>query len=365
MDLSDLSIHFVHRLSSEPINRTILSVAHCFADKDAVYFLPHYTNVIMKYHFVKQKEQIIKIPDFDDKNFETLGFVRYSDKVYIFPAELDKGVYIFDMKIQKVDKDRKLSLLFSKFSNVDIFLVQERYVLINNGDNKIIEVDIEEGKINRIDELKKDIQIFDLIFDGEHYWILQKKSTDIYEWDRENGLFQKYTNEYAVWETQKYEISPPYSNLIFLEKEVLVLNHCMKNILRINREKKVIESPVPFPENFQLDRQEFAGWPICNSYLVLDDRVLLYPCRGNMLLIYNKATKKLTGREMTVSNQEVPYLFEIVFWGFLNDRIHYEKRIAKTLNRFVSYMNESLPEKTKRIKESTVGNQIYSMMKDT
>ena len=92
-----------------------------------------------------------------------------------------------------------------------------------------------------------------------------------------------------------------------------------------------------FPKGFKLVNSAFQGRDICKYYTVLKDKVLIHPCRGNMLLIYDKGTGQLSGKEMVVSEDEVPYLKEMI-----NNSFFLEKKPCveldddmRTLSRFI------------------------------
>ena len=59
-------------------------------------------------------------------------------------------------------------------------------------------------------------------------------STDIYEWDMENDTLQRYINKDISWRKKDCIGKQPYSNLVFLEDEILVLNCYAENIWRID-----------------------------------------------------------------------------------------------------------------------------------
>lgn len=320
LDIEDFTIHFVHRFSFAPDYAVRLSKDISLAYNHAIYFFPSYTNVILKYDILEQQEEAIPIPDFHDKLIDVSGIAKRQDMVYIFPAELEKGIYVFDLKKQQVKKDLELSSLFhSGFlcSSGHIFYDHEDCVLIGEyGGNQIVKINLATKRIIA-NQIVEGMQIFVMCFDGSHYWILPMESTDIYEWDMEKDILQKYTNEYVEWRRADYIGQRPYSNLVFLKDEILVLNCYAKKILRIDKEKKTIGNSVEYPEGFRLVNSQFSDWPVYARYTMLEDKVLLYPYAGNMLLIYDMASKKLVGKDLLVSEKEVPYLRKALKESFM------------------------------------------------
>ncbi len=315
LDIHDFTIHFVHKFSFEPVNAERLSKNASIEYHNAIYFFPNYTNVILKYDILKGQEKAIAIPYFRDKCINISGIAKRQDLVYIFPSELGKGIYIFDLKKEQVIKDEGLSGLFQSG-----FPCSSGHIIYDNKDcvwigkhtgNELVKVNLITKQI--VDNKKLEgMHVFVLAFDGSHYWILSMESTDIYEWDMENDFLQKYTNEHVEWRREDYIGHCPYSNLIFLEDEILVLNCYTEKILKINKEKKTIGEPIDFPEGFRLVNTKFMDWPVYALYTMLEDKVLLYPYAGNMLLIYDKAAKKMTGKDLLVTEETASYLGNVL-----------------------------------------------------
>ena len=272
---------------------------------------------------------------------------------------------MFDLQSQKIQKDDELSALFKAgMLCANVLLMEDFSVLIGMRETScFIELDIERKKILKKNVLSKDISIDNVCFDGTHYWILQSESTEIFEWNREKNTLQKYANKNIEWNNSEYAVSNPYSDIIFLKDEILVLNCYLKKILRINKEKKTIENPIDFPEAFQLVNKKFEGWPVCNGFKVLEDKVFIYPCRGNMLLIYDVNTKQMSGKEMFVLEDEVPYLREVVQELLFENKVNAESGDLEIIQNYINMIG-----KTKRNLQSDkgvfVGKKIFNRLKE-
>ena len=255
----------------------------------------------------------------------------------MFSSNLERGIHTFDLQTEKIDKEIELSRLFvSGFPCGNIFFRNNYCVLLSmGGGNQFIEINLQTKEIVYSKKFREDVKIFSVCFDGKNFWILQEGSTDIYEWNKEEDILQVYTNENAVW-VDRQDI--PYSNLIFLENEILVLNCHMKNILRINKEKKTIGEPIAFPEGFEIVvENKFPGRPVCEHYTVLGDEVLLYPGNGNMLLIYDIATCQLSGKDISVSLEEDSALRETLKGSFMREAPFRERNnLWSTLDDYVN-----------------------------
>lgn len=365
MDMKDFSIHFVHRFSYEPNCAARLSINGSLAYNNDIYFFPCDTNVILRYNIVEQQEEAIPIQDCYDEFIKISTVVRRKDMVYMFPNDLKNGIYVFDLKNQKAEKDKKLSSLFcSEFrcSKGNILYDDKDCILISRyGGNQLLKVNLVTKQVVA-KKVVEGIQIYFMCFDGKHYWILPMESTDIYEWDMENDFFKKYINEHVEWRRRDYIGQRPYANLIFLEDEILVLNCYVKNILRIDKEKKTIGNPVEYPEGFGLVNSQFDGWPVYARYTTLEDKVLLYPYAGNMLLIYDKKTKRIFGRKLLVSEKEVFYLHEVLKANLTGKEMCIENDDFETLEEFVNAVEED-DEKRRITENKRIGNVVWSNLK--
>lgn len=367
LDLNDFSMHFVHKFSFQPACAVALATGGCLYNDGEIYFFPNNTNIIMEYNIFTKKEMMIKIPNQDKKNFRFADAIRQGDMVYVFPIDLDKGIYRFYFKEQKIVKDEELSLLFeSGFQCSNVFLLQGNCILMGEyGGNRIIEVDLNTKKIVNIHIVAQEIKISLICFDGNNYWIIQTESLDIYEWNYQSKVAQVYTNKKIMEENGENIELPPYSNLVFLNDEILVLNSGLKNIWRIHKGKNLIEHPIKFPEGFQCVKYStFRGWPICDAYTILKDKVLLYSPRGNMMLIYDIKTKQLSGKKMLVSLDTDPYLDDVVKEIFEqnNHVINVEQEELHSMKAFV-YAVTTKTETAERFCEAKViGKSIYEIM---
>lgn len=361
LDLKDYSIHFVHKFSFEPVHAARLSKNASLAYGHTIYFFPNYTDVILEYDILKGQEKAIPIPDFPGKFVDISGIARRGDKVYLFPTEIGKGIYQFDLQKQRVEKDMALSSLFCRD-----FLCSSGHILYDGkdcawigryGGSQIVKVNLAEKQIED-NKVLEGIRIFVMCFDGNHHWILPMESTDIYEWDMEKDDLQIYTNEHIEWRKVDHIGRTPYSNLIFLEDEILVLNCYAKNIWRIDKQKKTIGDPLEFPEGFGLANRQFNGWPVYVQYTMLEDKVLLYPYAGNMLLIYDKNTKKMSGRNLTVSEEDVPYLREALRKNLTENRQCFEDGDFAPLEKFLDVI-EIKRGKGETWEKGSMGRMIF------
>lgn len=362
LDILDWSVHFVHRFSGVETNRSELSYVSIFRD-DSIYFFPNNAKIVMKYNIVTQEEQIISIENCDCEFFVTVAAVRNRQFIYLFPFDLTLGVYVLNLQDQSVTRDTALCKLFGNRTYCgNVVPLDNGNLLIGlYGNNQLMEIDITEKKIISCKNLEGDIKIYSICSDGNNCWILTTNSTDIYEWSPENDTTQIYVNENPVWETQTKGM--PYSNLIFLENEILVLNATLKYIYRIDKNKKIIASPIRLPEEFHRMNYGNGFSAICYDYKILEDKVLIYPCWGNMLLVYDKATKQIEGKKTAIWGREIPYSSEIFMKHYRGKDRYMEDRDITTLEGFMVMLGYEAGENRSE-KNTGIGWEIhYSVLK--
>lgn len=359
LDTKDCSIHFVHRFSNGQDYALSLS-STSLVYENTIYFFPAKADAIMAYDLIKQQEIIIPIQDFHGVNCLIGGIVRLGNKVYMFPADLGRGIYVFYLEERRIKKEAVLSKLFeSGFPCGNIFQLNNNCVLLcMGGGNQVVEVNLSTKKIIYTKSFEEDMKFYSVCFDGKNYWFLQEGSTDIYEWNKEEDTLQLYKNENVEWGVKQ---SIPYSNMVFLENEILVLNCHLKNILRINKEKKTIADPVLFPEGFQIVKNKFPGRSICEHYTILEDKVLLYPGNGNMLLIYDKVTHQMTGKDISVSPEEDNALREVLKERFMGKKLFVERNdLWSTLEYYINIIkSDRSSDPISLLDTEKIGQVIY------
>ena len=74
------------------------------------------------------------------------------------------------------------------------------------------------------------------------------KVTDIYEWNRAQGELIKYQLQEEEWLN---EGGIPYSNIIFVDERIIVLNFYLKYIMEIDKNAHSIKKAIEYPKGFR------------------------------------------------------------------------------------------------------------------
>lgn len=354
IDTVDYTIHYVCKFPDEPVSADRLSLCNGILYDNAIYFFPNFFNKILQYDVLGQKCQYINMGDCAD-NCMICSVVMKKNLVYMFPQELGQGIYIFDLNTQKVKRDKELSAPFVGgfyirslvcYDNCDCVLVGEY------GGGRLLKLNLETKQIV-FSRTFKEFKFEGMMYNAGHLWILPMDSANIFEWDETGNRLKTYINENA-----EYTGIPIYTNLVFLEDEILTVNVSLKNIFRIDWKKGVIDSTIAFPEDIQTADSFFSGWPLYSGYMVLDDRVLFFPCAANSLLVYDRLTKRFTTESLQISEKEVPYLREVLREKIVCGKPLVESDELGTLDQFLDHL-EINRDSGQRLKQGETGKRIH------
>lgn len=358
INLEDYTIQYVHSFSCEKITGDNLSLGRSLIYQNEIYFFPNNgARYIMKFDINRRQENLIPVPLIEGKPLNVVEVKQLGTQLYIFPSDIAKGIYVLDLCRQIITKDEELSALFKDeftCSNDVIAFCEDSIFIAIQGTNAIVEINLRTKKIVNQIRLKKDIQIYSIKYDDSHFWILQTKSTDVYEWDKEHDILQKYIYE----PEQREDIGErAYSNMIFLDDEILVFTYSQKNILRINKREKTIGEPLKLPKEFRCVIK-VEGTAMFGPYTITENKVFIYPGKGNMMLIYDRNTRKITGKELMITEKEIPMIREVLKDFFSGGKVHMERDDIGTLEEFICTI-ESIRNKNKIQNIREVGHTIY------
>jgi hypothetical protein len=255
----------------------------------------------------------------------------------MIPTELKYGIYVFDLRNHEVYKDDTLSDLFeTDFICARAMECDDNCALLFfRNTNQVIKLNLITKHIEYIKSFDKNIKTYYVCYGNSSYWILPMNSTNIYEWEMEKDIVSVHENKCF---TDVISEGPLYSNLVFLENETLVLSCRLKKIMRIDRVTGEIDNPLDYPEGFKLVNDKFEWWPVFSQYIISGNKVLLFPCRGNMLLVYDIETGTMYGKEMVVTKNEVPYLNREMSEIVISKDITYERDKRTSLEDFITYI---------------------------
>ncbi len=292
-------------------------------------------------------------------NYTTAGVVQLGDKVWVFPHNLNQGILILDLLSFQLQRDFEFEKIFKDYEEIlwlgKLYRDKTTFLLKNN---TIIEVDITKKIILLKKDFDKKINIYTTRCDGIDYWILQKASTNVYKWSKLEDKLEEYQLSKAEWITNE---GIPYSNIIFVRDMVILLNNRLKYMMQIDKKHNLIKEMKIYPENFRFLLIPFLErWEAFSAFDLIDNKIIIHPVIGNMLLIYDIEKNCMEGKELCVTTKQFPFLKKLVYQVFSGkDNIYFEKDSFGALNKyiFISDDNEKINI------NNYLGVKIYNSLK--
>lgn len=293
---------------------------HCVYN-DKIFFFPYNCRHIMSYSIANNDIQIITISARDGRNtYLTAGIEIMDESVWIFPSNLAQGIFKLNLNTMRIECTTELDKALEDVENIynydNIIRLSDSEIAILSGKHSIIGIDLCTHKRVYCKQFEE-IDIWGIRYDGSDFWLLLYDSTDVYRWNFEDDKLEKYQLLETDWINDK---GVPYSNIIFIETTIILLPGSLKYIMRIDKETNTISRAVEYPPNFCF-LYDFMNMFAFSSYHIIEPHnVLLYPLRGNMLLIYDTEKNQIEGRELTVTEEQVPYLKDIIKQKFQQEQ---------------------------------------------
>lgn len=299
--------------------------------KNKLFFFPSNCKDILIYDVEKNLIQYVSIvPEDGAENYMTMGIVQNNEQVWMFPAKLSQGIFVLNLETLKLSKDTELSKAFNEDECINygnIIGLNGNEAVILEGESTLKKVDVRQGKVIVLKRFENDMCSFGIRYDRKYFWLLSKSSTDLYMWNPTDDSFEKFQLLEKNWITDS---GVPYANIIFINDQILILPCRLKYLLKIDRESHTIVKAVDYPKDFRFLNNLYGmrKWTAFAAYDVIDDnRILIHPVIGNMILIYNIEKGSLEGKELTITSQQVSYLSDIIVKRFFQSqmRISYEQ----------------------------------------
>lgn len=207
------------------------------------------------------------------------------------------------------------------------------------------------------------MDIWGIRYDGSDLWLLPYESMNVYKWYLQEDRLIKYESKETEWITSS---GPPYINMAFLDNQIILLPSRLKYIMRIDMETNTIQKAFDYPEGFRFLKNKFGleEYPAFGAFDILDRKLIMHPLLGNMLLIFDIEKNYVEGLELIVSDEEVPYLSEIMQEGYQLNGIYYEAEEAGGLKALISLTSRDC-KKENRESAGYAGKEIYDKIKES
>lgn len=257
-----------------------------------IFFIPWFSDYLVRLDIQNLNTQYWKLPEeilFEKAKFRAANL--YKEKIFMFPMYGDR-ICIFDIKSESFSDDNtwiKKELYCEKWNTYGDFLpgyqIENNVYLSNYSRNIIVKYNMEDNNYEII--FLPDTEKGSLCVEkySENELLILTRKGNIWKYDlinRTNELFYKYKGEKEC----------PYNNIVFYENVIYLIPRKEQELeVIINRERKVRV----FPDNWRAENNIAGIDMIFCGYLKEENKILLLPCTGNMLLEIVPECESLTG----------------------------------------------------------------------
>ena len=370
IDLSDYSLEFRKMISylDKKIQWPDYGNIHCTYE-NKLFLFPFNCNQIMIHDFQCNDIQELPITPMNNSNiYMTAGIFQINNRVWIFPGDMSAGLWILDLKRLHLERDIQLAAVLKDvryiYNYENVIQVSEEEVAILSGMDTIVQINILKKQIVYSRYFGEDIHIWSIKYDGKNFWLLLYESTFVYEWKTESDELVKY--ELLEQDTEWIDIpGPPYINMVFFDNKLILLPSRLKSLMRIDKETNTIRKVVDYPEGFKFLKNQFGieRYPAFGAFDIVDNKLILHPLLGNMMLIYNVEENHIEGIEFIVTQDEVPYLNEIILkQTYQETDIYVEKDDFGGVEMLWLMANNKNSEYRKNGKRYGIGEEIHHII---
>lgn len=366
LNIADFSIEYKHRI---PFLDSQVQWAYadcCCTYHNKLFFFPGNCKEIMIYDVEKDDIQAVSIFPIDGSEiYRTHGIVQLKEQIWIFPQKPIQGIFILNLSTLQIEKDLELCKLFEgKECIYTVISLNETEIAVLLENNTILQIDIKKKQKIYSKHFDSDMDIWTIRYDSNNFWLLQGNSTDVYEWNQREDKLIKYKLLEAEWIASA---ARPYSDIVFCNDQIILMNCRLKYIMKIDKETHTISKAVDYPEGFRFIENCFRinEEPAITAIDVIDNKLLLHPMLGNMLLIYDVEKNDIKGKELVVTSDEVPFLEKIIGQGLQRNGIFYEAEDIGELEVFLDAVVDQKCTSSNEKDDKGIGQKIYSSVIET
>lgn len=313
LDLQNFSVEFMGRIliDDKTIPWAYYGNVHCCYE-NKLFLFPSKCNQILVYDIERsQMGRISFCLAETSEEYITAGVIQRDTKVWVFPYKMKQGIFVLDLETLGLRRCSELDEALEGIEYIcnsgNIVRMNETEMAVLSGKHTIIGVDLQEKKRIFTKRFDEEINIWGIRYNNNSFWLMLYDSTDVYEWVQYEDRLIKYTLWEEEWISGK---GGAYSNMVFLDGQVLLLPCALKYITKVDFAACIIVKAVEYPRQFRF-LDYLSCFPAFGAYTFIDgNKVLLYPSRGNMLLTYDVQRNLIEGRESTVVIDEIPYLMK-------------------------------------------------------
>ena len=352
MDLENGQIEFIHRFEEIACNKGIVWT-QMFKEGDELIFVPWVSDSLVIYN-IKTCEEY-HIPFLEEKKeceFGRLAF-RYKDVIWLFPAKSGGKVLCYDIKNKVIVRNDKLGNWLLSIAKGEVCTLRgsiynDKITLCLDDKNILCQIELETMDLNANIISESCGNIYVATFDGCDYWLLQKNSSNIYQWNAKDDVYIEYIAEYNE------EVIIPYTEIKFFDKDPILVNYYGTYVCKVNKQTRTVNKLFEYPEGFAVIKNVLHGATFLDAIL-WENNICFIPQRGSMVLYYNLKDGTIRGKDFVISKQDITYLEEIINENFKTEEI----REIGEINTLKNYINHLQYNEAKENFKTNIGEFIH------
>lgn len=297
-------------------------------NKGVIYFLPYCSNTINCYEIKNNREYSFVIENNKKREAYYSGAYFENEKIHIFPCYSGDTYVEFDYENKKVIYNEKITKIVEKNVEENSQLRMKKYkkklyfCAVGNKDIYVYENE-------QTDVLHFDDDMYDFFVDDDGYWMTFSDRSNIVKYDKD---FQKTIYGLKNSSSQNCN-SIPYSNMIFFDNDIMVLNQYADHIMQINKGKKQIE--IAFPDLAEsCGKNDLLYGPYYKNCIVTEEELIFFPLRANRIIVYDRRTQETVDVDTFADNFMIPNLDV----AEKKELLVSENRSNLSLDNFLTYM---------------------------
>lgn len=228
---------------------------------------------------------------------KTAGAQIYKNELWIFPQYLSQDIIIINLRTEEIRRsnifcsflgERKIQTESPAFGTP---VFAERLVYIPLKNTKYIicfDVHKQEIRLHVLSDEKYRINSISISKCWGKLWITFSNELNVMSFHLKSGK-EEIFNVNTAWDRQ----SVPFSCAIELKHNQLLILPAHTEHVILLEDKKVNE--LPYPDGFYWVKDFKFNWTRMGPWRENGDEIWIYPSVGNMMLIYHKEEKRLTG----------------------------------------------------------------------
>ena len=289
-DLVSGEVKYVRKFERYTLEKTYLhGDAHIVDGK--IIFFPFMSTAIVIYDPVRDQEEYVDIPC--EKGTSFLPVVKYyKGKYLLVPANLNNGIYVFDLAGRCVKSYEKLNQAIEKYLNYD------EEINVSYDDNRMIISFMNKAEYLLIDLQTLENRLYQLPFhepvdrvfiEGKDIWILLKNSLNIYSIDIQTNEVHRYLPD-NIYFTRNSTVFP-YSDLVKTDAgEIIVSNYYANSVIRCDSSKQRFANLHIYPDDYYVCGDSIYG-PMVSKIIKKNGKLYYVPLRASHLLVYDEKNK--------------------------------------------------------------------------